>query len=82
MLMRNTKKLPANFPKYRISWHALVEYEDGRQRHIHFGDNTHSYETLVKHWNKWHDGKLLKLEMTEKIRYWEFYYSSEVTTEF
>lgn len=81
MLMKNTKKLPANFPKYFITWHALVEYEDGRQRHIHFVDCTHRYETLIKHWNKWHDGKLLKLEMTEKIRYWEFYYSSEVTTE-
>ena len=79
--MKNTKKLPANFPKYFISWHALVEYEDGRQRHIHFADCTHKYETLVKHWNKWHDGKLLRLEMIEKIRYWEFYYSFDVTAE-
>ena len=46
------KKYTHNFPEYRISWHALVEYEDGRQQHIHFGDNTHSYETLVKDWNK------------------------------
>lgn len=79
--MKNTKNLPANFPRYFISWHALVEYEDGRQRHIHFCDNTHRYKTLVKHWNKWHDGKLLRLEMTEKIRYWEFYYSFDVTCE-
>lgn len=76
------KKYSFNFPEYRISWRALVEYEDGRQQYIHFGDNTHSYKTLVKHWNKWHDGKLLKLEMTEKIRYWEFYYSSEVASDF
>lgn len=79
--MKNTKKSSHKFPKYHISWYALVEYDDGRQQHIRFGDNTHRYETLVKHWNKWHDGKLLKLEMTEKIRYWEFYYSSEVTIE-